>query len=120
MAGTISDATAITLTINGKSVPINNGTFSTMIVLNEGFNNIQLIAADVVGNSTIISRSVLLDSIAPVIKITSPQNGALVYDSIITITGTINDETSVMIFANGILKFSKRRTDMAYMSYPMV
>ena len=63
MAGTISDSTAITLTFNGRSVPISNGTFSTTIVLNVGFNNIQLIATDIVGNSTIISREDVPNSV---------------------------------------------------------
>jgi RHS repeat-associated protein len=102
MSGTISDLTAITLTINGKNISIDKGMFSTVISLNEGFNNIQMIATDFVGNSTIISRSVCLDTIPPTIKITSPQNGALVYDSVITLTGTISDETGVLLFANGM------------------
>jgi sugar lactone lactonase YvrE len=100
--GTVTDLTAITLTINGTSVPISNGAFNSNVHLSDGFNIIQLIASDSLGNSTIISRTIQLDTTPPVIANLSPLSNTTLYDSdsIITVSGTVIDKSKVIVFAN--------------------
>lgn len=70
VAGTTNDATSspVTVTVNGSAVTVdNNGAFSTTVNLNEGSNTITIVATDAAGKTTTITRTVTLDTQAPVI-----------------------------------------------------
>jgi len=56
----------------------------------EGLHNVTLTATDLAGNSSSASVSFTIDKTAPVIIITSPQNGAVVEDSPVQLEGTID------------------------------
>lgn len=99
--GTVIDSSAVALTINGDSVFVTNGSFSTTVLLSEGINTITVVAADAAGNSSSQTRSVRLDTIPPVITVTSPVNGATVYRQTISITGIVTDSTSSTLTING-------------------
>lgn len=68
--GTTNDVTSrpVTVTVNGKSVEVTEGSFSTEVELDEGENTITIIATDASGRTTTIVRTVTLDTKAPVIE----------------------------------------------------
>ena len=71
VAGTTNDATSspVTLTINGSAVTVyDDGTFSKDITLKDGSNTITVVAKDGVGRTTTVTRTVTLDTKAPVIS----------------------------------------------------
>lgn len=77
--GSTNDATsspvAITITLNGSSqgsVTVSgDGSFSKAVSLGEGANTIVITAKDAAGKTTILTRSVTLDTTAPAIKAVS-------------------------------------------------
>ena len=89
VSGTVSDSTAVTLTINGSSVPVTNGSFSTTCLLVEGMNTIIISAADAAGNKTTATGSIRLYAVPPTLTITSPNNGTITNQSSINITGAV-------------------------------
>ncbi len=68
VSGLTNDATSpVTLKVNGKAVTINgDGSFSTSVKLAEGENAIEVVATDSAGKTTTVSRTVHLDTAAPV------------------------------------------------------
>lgn len=69
VSGTTNDVTSspVTLTVNGKAVTVgSNGTFSTTVTLSNGSNTITIVATDSAGKSTTVTRTVTLDTGAPV------------------------------------------------------
>lgn len=76
VTGTTNDATSspVTLTIKlnsgtAESVTVNtDGTFSKALTLTSGTNTITIVAKDAAGKTTTITRTVVLDTAAPVIQ----------------------------------------------------
>lgn len=71
VSGTTNDATSspVTLTVNGSAVSVGtNGAFSTTVQLSEGENEIVIVAKDSAGKSTTVTRTITLDTSAPVIS----------------------------------------------------
>lgn len=71
VAGTTNDATSspVTLTVNGENVTVyDDGTFSTTVALEVGENTITVTATDGAGRTTTVTRTVTLDTKAPVIS----------------------------------------------------
>lgn len=69
--GTTDDATSkpVTVTVNGTAVTVEtNGSFSKDVTLTEGSNTITIVAKDKAGKTTTVTRTVTLDTKAPVIK----------------------------------------------------
>lgn len=71
VSGTTDDATSkpVTVKVNGTAVTVNSdGTFSTTITLSNGSNTITVVATDKAGKASTITRTVTLDTSAPVFK----------------------------------------------------
>lgn len=71
VSGTTNDATStpVTVTVNGTPVTVQtNGSFSTTITLKSGSNTITVVATDAAGLKTTITRTVTLDTGAPVFQ----------------------------------------------------
>lgn len=71
VSGTSNDTVSspVSVTVNGKAVTVaSNGSFSTIVQLEEGENTITVIATDAAGKSTTVTRKVILDTTAPVIQ----------------------------------------------------
>lgn len=71
VAGTTNDATStnVTITVNGVSVPVGeDGSFSYELELETGENTITIIATDGAGLTTTVTRTVTLDTGAPVFQ----------------------------------------------------
>lgn len=93
--GTVADITSglASLTVNGKTVSVSDGAFSSVITLSQGVNNITIIATDNAGKQTTITRTVTLNTIAPVISnVTLTPNPADV-GATIKITVTVTETT---------------------------
>ena len=86
------------LTINTVPVTLDAGNnFSQNISLNEGVNTINFVATDDVGNPSTASITVTLDSIAPVITVTSPTDGSTLNQSVATITGSLSEPAGLTL-----------------------
>ena len=71
VTGTTDDATSkpVTVTVNGTAVTVGTGgSFSKDVTLTEGSNTITIIEKDKAGKTTTVTRTVTLDTKAPVIK----------------------------------------------------
>ena len=71
VSGTTNDITStpVTVTVNGTPVTVqSNGSFTTTITLRSGSNTITVIATDAAGLKTTITRTVTLDTGAPVFQ----------------------------------------------------
>ena len=92
VSGTVSDPEA-TVTVNGEDVEVaKDGSFSTQVELTEGENVIE--AAAVLGEQK-VSKSITV-TYAPVapalsLEIASPQDGAELTESPVTVDGTVSD-----------------------------
>lgn len=71
VSGTTNDVTStpVTVTVNGTPVTVqSNGSFTTTITLKSGANTITVVATDAAGLKTTITRTVTLDTGAPVFQ----------------------------------------------------
>ena len=71
VTGKTDDATSkpVTVTVNGTAVTVGtDGAFSKDVSLANGSNTITIIAKDKAGKTTTVTRTVTLDTVAPVIK----------------------------------------------------
>jgi len=103
VTGTVDDPTA-TVTINGIAVTVDNeGNFEVLSVPlnNEGSNIISAVAVNPAGQGQ-DWITVVRDTTAPDIILTSPQEGALFNTQSIDITGTIDDDPQAQITVNGV------------------
>ena len=100
--GTVSDNVdqpqAIPVTVNGDSVSVeSDGSFSYPLILTEGPNTITIVATDTSGNSNTVTRtvtytpSVVADTTAPMLIVTSPVNNQEFATNEITVIGTVSD-----------------------------
>ena len=88
----------ITLTVNGERVSVAcNGVFTATVKLTEGDNLITGMATDDANNSTLVTKTVTLDTVAPVLTVTWPPNGLLITGTVVTVTGTTDPDASLMI-----------------------
>ena len=77
VSGSVSGANP-TLTLNGATVPLTAGAFSTSVALaNDGPATLALVATDCAGRSSSQTIAIFLDRVAPVVNISVPNhNGA--------------------------------------------
>lgn len=71
VSGTTNDVTStpVTVTVNGTPVTVqSNGSFTTTVTLKSGSNTITVVATDAAGLKTTITRTVTLDTGAPVFQ----------------------------------------------------
>lgn len=94
VSGTTADATSspVTLKVNGNSVAVAaDGTFSTSINLTEGENTVTIVATDGAGKTTTVTRKVILDTVAPVIKSVTISKSVCNTGDTVTITIEVTD-----------------------------
>ena len=77
VTGTIDDPEAAVM-VNGDAATIANSSYSAPITLTaEGENTITVTATDKAGNNSTMSVTVSLDTVPPVLVISSPSSGQL-------------------------------------------
>jgi RHS repeat-associated protein len=102
VAGTVSDATAVDLTVNGQGVPVTGGGFSTGVALGaEGPATITVEATDAAGNATRRDVPVAVDRTAPALAVASPAEGARVAAPVL-VQGTASDQSGVTVRVDGV------------------
>jgi len=72
VTGAIADANLDAVTVNGSAATVENGTYSARVMLDEGMNEIKVIAKDKAGNVTEESVTVDVKYTAPVISDLKP------------------------------------------------
>ncbi len=102
VSGTVTDSTTVTLTINGSSVSLGaGGIFSYQLSVAEGLNTITIVATDVVGNKTTVTRTINKDTQSPVVNLTSPIDSLITNLQSIVVNGTVTDLTTISLTING-------------------
>jgi hypothetical protein len=103
VSGTVTDATATTVTVNGTAATVTGEAWQVSLSdLPEGIQTLTVAAADAAGNSSSVLHELTLDLSAPSLVITSPANGTLTKLGTVTITGTATDQTLRTVTAAGV------------------
>ncbi len=89
--GFVNDPNLSTVTINGIPATINQNTFSAPVNLAEGSNVLAAVATDLAQNQRSQLINVTLDTVPPVVAITSPADQAVINQVSVTVEGTLND-----------------------------
>jgi hypothetical protein len=88
---------ANTLTVNGVSTSFGtDNNFTSPITLVSGSNLITIVAKDLAGNQAKWNMTVVLDTVAPKVTITSPKDGLVTNAASQTIVGTVDDTTATL------------------------
>ncbi|HUJ80151.1 MAG TPA: Ig-like domain-containing protein, partial [Nitrospiria bacterium] len=108
--GAVTDQNPVTASIlvNGsppQPVALSAGTYDQAITLQNGSNTLLLEAVDAAGNKGTASRTIVVDTVPPLVKITSPPAGAQL-TGVVSVTAEVSDLLSgvahVELLANGV------------------
>ncbi len=103
VSGTVTDATAVTVDANGVPLPVDGaGVFTGQITLTEGANVVTVTATDAAGNTVQTARVVTLDTTAPVLVVTAPQDGSTTQADSVAVSGTVTDATATTVTLNSV------------------
>jgi len=87
------------VTINGAGAENPNGNATMSVNLSEGQNEIVVTAQDPAGNRNAVVLRLTLDTTPPALSVGSPENGSLLANTTVTVTGTI--EAGCKLFVQG-------------------
>jgi RHS repeat-associated protein len=103
--GSVSDSTAVTLTVNGRSTAVaSDGSFATNAALTVGPNTITVVGTDALANSSTVTRSVEMGVLAPTLSVSEPVDDAITGEATIVVRGTAtpaDSGDSVTVTVNG-------------------
>ena len=102
VSGTYSDESPTTITVNGLPVSIQDNTFSIDVPVNEGTNTFTLLAVDSSGNQSTATRSIIRDSVNPVLTVIQPNENIFLNTTTLTVLGTIEDQNATTVLVNGV------------------
>lgn len=85
------------VTVNGASV--SSGSFSQSVTLTEGNNTVSVVAKDKAGNATTVNVTGTLDSIAPILTVAEPSDGAQTFKNQVKLLGFT--ESGAVVKING-------------------
>ena len=104
ITGSATDATAISLTINGEPVTVGaDGAFSATVFLGtEGSNGFTIVATDAATNHSDATHTIIRDSQAPTLSVSAPADGDYTNQTSVHVTGTVLDATAVSLEVNGV------------------
>ncbi|MCP4217072.1 MAG: hypothetical protein GY765_20660, partial [bacterium] len=91
LQGTVTETNLDSVRINGtpcSALDMDTGVFSSTVNLTEGPNQLLLRARDKAGNESEVTVTMLRDSMAPRVSITTPAKDALLNSTPITVSGT--------------------------------
>jgi hypothetical protein len=95
VVGTIIGEFNVIIIVNGQASE-GSGVFTVEVPLHEGGNLIEITAVDTVGNSNTEFRTIIVDTLAPVLVVTSPEGAnILVRDTSVYIGGTVEGSSSL-------------------------
>ena len=97
VAGSVSDIRADTA-VNGRKVMVGpDGAFSAAVNLTEGANTITVESRDAAGNLARATRTVVMDSIPPMLALLQPPDGFLTAQDSVTIRGAADTDSTVTV-----------------------
>ncbi len=102
VSGTVTDANAVTVNVNGTPLTVTGTAFNGSFLLAEGTNVLVFTAIDAAGNETPVIRTVKLDTQVPVIALSSPAEGDSIAADSATLVGTVTDVNPKTLTANTI------------------
>jgi RHS repeat-associated protein len=103
VSGTFNETNLKNITLNGnQNVTAGGGQFFASTLLQNGSNNLVVVATDLAGNTAQDSITVTLDQTPPGIAINNPQNGAVLIDNLIDVIGTVSGSDIDSVTVNGI------------------
>ncbi len=102
LSGTVADATAVTITVEGSPATVTGQAWSTTLAsLVEGSLTITVRAVDAAGNESTVIREVEVDLGPPTVAITSPAAGTLTREATALLAFSVLDRSSTSITLNG-------------------
>ena len=110
VAGTVTGEEPLTVTVSGNPVSLIDGAFSAESVLEEGPQVIEVRATDGSDRTVTVTRTVIRDSIAPVVQVVDPAPGSVIADPSPTIAIAYEDLGSGVVPST--LKVSVDETDV--------
>jgi len=97
VTGKVTELNLATLTLNGVAVtPSANGNFTTTVTLIEGSSVLTAVAKDKAGNSAQWQFTVIKDTKAPIVTITSPKDGLVTNANSMIVTGKVDDTVAAL------------------------
>lgn len=98
VSGTVDETSTVMVKIkdNVQSALMNDGAFSATVILEPGYNTIEITATDLAGNRSTLKRTVVLDEQVPALAITAPSQDIRTNQRNLTITGTVSDDLTAV------------------------
>jgi uncharacterized protein YfaP (DUF2135 family) len=90
-----------TLTMNGRFVALDKGSFTVQVMLDEGDNIFIFIAKDKAGNTNAASLLIIKDTKPPGLEISYPRDGELLNQRVVNVQGTT--EPGAKLRVDGVL-----------------
>ena len=81
ITGSMTEDVDAVILVNGQRID-NTGIFSHEFVLHEGVNEVEVIATDRVGNTFIETRTIIKDTVPPILTLTSPEGDDIFVESL--------------------------------------
>lgn len=99
VSGYATDAHLALLLVNGESTPFDpaTGAFSRTLSLPDGTWPIVVVAVDAARNTGTALTGVLVDTTAPVVRLTSPPDGLETNQSSVVVSGTVDDANATVL-----------------------
>ena len=93
VSGTVDKTSVVTVKMKDtvQSALMYNGAFTATIILEPGYNTIEITGTDLAGNQSSLKRTVLYDDRKPSLAITEPNQDMRTSRSDLTIKGTVHD-----------------------------
>ena len=93
VSGTVDKTSTVTVKMKNsvQNALMNGGEFTATLVLEAGYNTIEITATDLAGNQSSLKRTVLYDDQKPSLAIIEPNQDIRTNKSSLTIKGTVND-----------------------------
>ncbi|HWU40511.1 MAG TPA: hypothetical protein VN203_22920, partial [Candidatus Acidoferrum sp.] len=92
VSGTVTDASGImTVSVNGQPASLTGTGFTATVALVEGTNTLMVAAVDAAGNTSTASVTGTLDTVVPVVTVTTPVSGFVTNQGTVTVSGTVTD-----------------------------
>lgn len=97
IAGTVSDTNIVTVSVNDISATLVDNSFTVPVTLVAGLNTVKVTATDLAGNISTNIRNINFDSTAPQLTISSPMDNSSTNNSLIQVSGTVDESSTVMV-----------------------
>ena len=103
VTGSVTDATAVTVTANSVPLPVDGaGQFTGKIALSEGANFVTVVATDEASNNAQVVHVVTVDTADPDLTVTAPTDGSSTAEDSVAVTGSVTDATATTLTLNAM------------------